>query len=97
MLTEIKTKTKFCILGVVLNVNFSIIKLCPNIIAIVVSLNNLNMKEIYNHILVDKFVVEKEVHIVHIHALNFVIKESVSLANTKELKLCVNVEKVQES
>jgi hypothetical protein len=97
MLTEIKTKIKFCLLGAVLNVNFSIIKLCLNIIVIVVSLNNLNTKEIYNHILVDKFAVEKEDHIVHIHVPSFVIKESVSLANTKEPKLSVNVEKAQES
>lgn len=78
-----KIKIRLFLLGVVLNASFLIMSPCQSIIVIVVNLNNLNMKGIYNLIHVDKFVGEKEVSIAHIHVLNVVIKGNVSLVNTK--------------
>lgn len=96
MLIERKRKMRSYLPGAVLNVSFSIMKPCQSIIVIVENSKILNTKEILNLILVDKFVGEKEAHIVLILVLNSVIRESVNPVNTKELLLLVSVEKVQE-
>lgn len=96
MLIETKRKMRSYLPGAVLNASFNIMKPCQSIIVIVENSKILNTKEILNLILVDKFVGEKEAHIVLILVLNSVIRESVNPVNTKELLLLVSVEKVQE-
>jgi len=71
-------------------------KLCQNIIAIVENLRIQSTKEILNPIHVDKFAAEKEVPIVPILVLSYVIKENVNPVSMRELWLHVNVEKARE-
>jgi hypothetical protein len=84
MLIKIKIKVEF-IHGVVHNVNSNLMKLCQNIIVIVVNSKILSMKEIFNPIHVVKFVEEKEVHTVLILVHSVVIKENVNHASIKGL------------